>query len=196
VPALLQIKRAFKEKHHRSPESWETMVIGAVSGGFAAAVTNPFDVVTTRLMVQVRTAASCVGVPARLASTRCHRTPPPPPRVEAAERPRAALCLLASRVHTRAPYGAGGALDAGVSLPTHTVQWRLLCWAGAGRGGAVQGEGQRFGKGLLGCFRETWRESPASLWRGTIPRVCHMTPLAAIQFAVYEYTKGLLAEWR
>ena len=48
------MKREFKERWHRKPTSVETMWIGALSGGLAAAVTNPFDVVTTRLMVQVR----------------------------------------------------------------------------------------------------------------------------------------------
>ena len=63
-----QVKRRFKETTQRKPTSVETMWIGALSGGFAAAVTNPFDVITTRLMVQVRSDTILCFVVAALGS--------------------------------------------------------------------------------------------------------------------------------
>jgi hypothetical protein len=79
-----------------------------------------------------------------------------------------------------------------VPFVTLSLTTRPLLWHPR----AVQGKDQRFGKGLLDCVRATWREGGISFWRGTIPRVCHMTPLAAIQFAVYEYAKQALVQWR
>jgi hypothetical protein len=56
----------------------------------------------------------------------------------------------------------------------------------------TQGKHGRFGHGWIGCLRETWREGAVAFWRGTLPRVCHITPLAAVQFGVYEFACRML----
>jgi solute carrier family 25 S-adenosylmethionine transporter 26 len=45
-------KAAFERRSGRPASSVELLVCGGLGGGLAAAVTNPFDVVTSRLMVQ------------------------------------------------------------------------------------------------------------------------------------------------
>lgn len=46
------IRRYLRRKNKREPTWWESMLAGAAAGGVAGALTNPFDTITCRLMVQ------------------------------------------------------------------------------------------------------------------------------------------------
>jgi hypothetical protein len=50
----VQLKRHYRRIKHRQPDEMSCLTMGATAGSVAAVLTNPFDVVTTRLMVQVR----------------------------------------------------------------------------------------------------------------------------------------------
>lgn len=46
------VKQKFEQRSGKRVSTKETLICGCISGGLAAALTNPFDVVTSRLMIQ------------------------------------------------------------------------------------------------------------------------------------------------
>ena len=72
--------------------------------------------------------------------------------------------------------GTAGAAAAGLTNPLDLITTRLM----------AQGEGQGYGRGILGALKAAQAEGRAALWRGTLPRMAAAFPYAAIQFALFE----------
>lgn len=83
--------------------------------------------------------------------------------------------------------GLAGGLAAALTNPLDTVTARMMTQdARADRKG--------FGSGIGDVVRTAIAEGPGSLWRGTLVRVMHAVPSAAVQFAVFEAVRTWLDE--
>jgi hypothetical protein len=105
--AYENLKRAVRHIQDRDANTTESFVCGGLAGGLAAGLTNPFDMITARLMSQ---------------------------------------------------------------------NWKQA----------------QYGNSMFKVLMTAYKEGSLSLWRGTIPRVFHAVPAAAVQFAVFEWVRRLL----
>ncbi len=81
--------------------------------------------------------------------------------------------------------GLAGGMAAALTNPLDTVTARMMTQdARADRMG--------FGSGIGDVVRTAIAEGPGSLWRGTLVRVMHAVPSAAVQFAVFEAVRTWL----
>lgn len=89
-------------------------------------------------------------------------------------------------VHVTLSLGAvAGGISAAITNPLDVVTTRLMAL------GQVDAAGQHVP--MRTCFSQIIsREGPSALWRGTIPRVCSIAPLAGLTFVAYEAVKRML----
>jgi len=143
-----------------------TFLIGALAGGVAAVITNPLEVVVTRLMVQGHSLPERVKEIPR--SSRIDQPAPPAqqertkPRRSAAER-LGLKTSVGNNAHHHQTHHAGG-----LGSSTNATRY----------------------SGIVDGLRTISRqEGLGGLLRGVIPRMVSNAPMAALTFAVYENIK-------
>lgn len=156
-------------------------LLGGVSGALAAVVSNPFDVVKTRLMTQVPEAAAAAAVARRALLSGAASAP--------AGAPAAPVTAAVSGAAAQAT--AATAAAAAKSAAQRTVR------AGALPNLAslehVAALPMRY-RNVLDCFGKIVRyEGPHALFRGLAPRIAAKTLQSALFFAAFEALKRGLA---
>ncbi|KAA8494335.1 S-adenosylmethionine carrier 1, chloroplastic/mitochondrial [Porphyridium purpureum] len=148
------------------------LLIGGISGALAALVSNPMDVVKTRLMTQgpMLTVHASGGVGA---------TPALPPH------------LVQSTMQSAA--SARAAAYKSVSSLVQPVKERVMSSAVPLRGQIPEVISMTRYNGVWHCFRTILRtEGPMAFAKGIVPRIAQKTLQSALFFAVFEFYSATL----
>jgi len=154
----------WKDSHYQAP--FTSVFAGCMSGGLAAFVTTPFDVVKTRRQVEALTGGVKKRSPAR-AMTCVYLRP---------DWNSGCVMYLNSGCALRPALGTG----ASVAQPVFTLPWATT----------VSSQSITLWADLRAVARE---EGAAALMTGATPRVARVAPACAIMLGTYEMTKMAFA---